>query len=148
MAEQQPLTPFTVSVAGAEDAVRSGLAKTMTCLAPLSLSEDDAGTVELVLAEALNNVIEHALAATDGQTAIEIHGKHDMEGLHLSIIDQGVAMPKGRAPTACAPDVNVAMADMPEGGFGWFMIHTLAQEVQYVRIGDENHLTLTISIRS
>jgi len=146
VAEHLSLYPFAISLVGAESAVRSGLAKTMACLEPLSLSEDDASTVELVLAEALNNVVEHALAATDGQTEIEIRGKHTATGLHLSIIDQGVSMPKGQTPTGTAPDVDVPLEDIPEGGFGWFMIHTLAQEVHYRRIDDKNHLVLTLIV--
>jgi len=140
------LTAFSVSLTGVEGAVRSGLAQTMACLVPLSLSEDEAGTVELVLAEALNNIIEHALAATNGQTSIEIRGECIPVGLNLSVIDQGSPMPAGKAPIGSAPDIDVADADMPEGGFGWFMIQTLAQEVRYERIGESNHLTLTLAL--
>ncbi|WP_299414274.1 ATP-binding protein [uncultured Sulfitobacter sp.] len=142
--EARPL--FCITLTGAESAVREGLAEAMSSLAPLSLSVDEAGTVELVLAEALNNVVEHALAATDGKTMIEISGTHDRRGLRLSIIDEGAPMPKGQTPDAKAPDVDVADADMPEGGFGWFMIHTLATNVQYSRVGDCNHLTLRLAV--
>lgn len=141
-----PPPPFSVSLTGAEDAVRSGLAQAMACIAPLSLTSDEAGTVELVLAEALNNVVEHALAATDGTTTIEIRGNHSKDGLRLSIIDQGLPMPEGQAPGAKAPDLDVAVADMPEGGFGWFMIHTLAKDVRYARVGERNHLTLLLAV--
>jgi serine/threonine-protein kinase RsbW len=138
--------PFTVSFTGAEDAVRGALAQTMTCISPLALSEDEEGTVELVLAEALNNVVEHALARTQGQTTVEIRGNHGADGLRLSIIDQGEPMPEGQTPSAPTPNLDVAIVDMPEGGFGWFMIHTLAQDVRYIRVGNHNHLTLLITV--
>lgn len=146
MAERFPLPPFTLSFAGGEHAVRDGLAQLMTCLAPLSLTTEEAGTVELVMAEALNNVVEHALAATTTQTAIQLRGSHSAAGLRLTVIDQGAPMPKGQAPQENAPDVDVDMSDMPEGGFGWFMIHTLAQKVHYSRIGNANHLSLHLAV--
>lgn len=146
MAERARLPPFTVTLDGHETAVRSGLAHAMACLAPLTLGTDDAGTVELVLAEALNNVVEHALASNVVPSLIELRGSHGTGGLKLVIIDQGAPMPKGKAPNAKQPDLNVPVLDLPEGGFGWFMIHTLATEVTYARVGQANHLTLTLPV--
>lgn len=140
------LPPFAVTLAGTEDAVRDGLSKAMACLESLHLDTDEAGTVELVLAEALNNVVEHALAHTPEQTTIEIHGHHNTSGLHLTVIDHGAPMPKGAAPLSKTPNLDVETSNMPEGGFGWFMIHTLATEVQYARIGTSNHLRLQLPV--
>lgn len=140
------LPPFAVSLAGAESAVRDGLAQTLACLQPLYLNADDAGTVELVLAEALNNIVEHALATTTEQTEIVIRGRHCAEGLYLTVIDHGAPMPKGTAPVAKTPDLNVEPTDMPEGGFGWYLIHTLATEVRYARVGTSNHLSLHLPV--
>lgn len=146
MAERARLPPFTVSLEGREAAVRSGLAHAMACLAPLTLGTDEAGTVELVLAEALNNVVEHALANNIAQSMIELRGSHGTGGLKLVIIDQGAPMPKGTAPNAKQSDLNVPVSDLPEGGFGWFMIHTLATEVEYARVGQANHLTVILPV--
>lgn len=144
MIEPTPL--FCISLIGAEFAVREGLAQAMAGLAPLDLSLDDEGTVELALAEALNNVVEHALAASDGQTKIEISALHDAQGLRFTIIDEGAPMPKGRAPEGKPPDLDVPTAELPEGGFGWFMLHALATEISYTRVGACNHLTLRLPI--
>lgn len=140
------LPPFAVSLAGTEGAVREGLAQAMAHLAPLRLNPDDAGTVELVLAEALNNVVEHALATTFEQTTIEIRGRYGAAGLHLTVIDRGAPMPDGAAPVAKTPNLDVEANDMPEGGFGWYLIHTLATDVRYVRIGTANHLSLQLPV--
>jgi serine/threonine-protein kinase RsbW len=137
---------FIVSLAGKEDAVRIGLSQALAELSPLDLNTDEAGTVELILAEALNNIIEHALAATHGETTIEIHANHDAHGLRLAVVDQGAPMPASKTPDGRAPSLDVATLDMPEGGFGWFMIHTLAQDVQYSRIGTTNHLSLLLHV--
>jgi len=146
MANGKRITPFSVPILGADDSVRAGLALVLAKLAPLCLSNDELGTVELVLAEVLNNVVEHALASTTDTTTIEVRGHHDGFGLHLLIIDQGAPMPTGTAPVALPPDLDVTRADLPEGGFGWFMIHTLASKVQYARIRGENRLNLLLPI--
>jgi serine/threonine-protein kinase RsbW len=140
------LKQFSVSLVGAEDAVREGIAQTMACLAPLELGEDEAGTVQLVLAEALNNVVEHALAGTRGMTLVEIRGSIGDHFLELVVIDEGSAMQEGHAPRPNAPDVGGDMADLPEGGFGWFLINTLAQDIRYERRGEFNHLSLRLPI--
>ncbi|KEJ90410.1 ATP-binding protein [Sulfitobacter donghicola] len=137
---------FVVTLAGKEDAIRSGLAQTLAGLEPLGLNNDETTTVELVLAEALNNVVEHALASTNGETEIEIRTTHDDQGLLLVIVDQGVPMPTGTAPACREPELAVALDDMPEGGFGWFMIHTLTQEIDYKRVEDTNQLSLRLPV--
>lgn len=146
MAESPQLLPFSISLAGRENAVRSGLSDAMAQLSSLSLSSDEASTVELVLAEALNNIIEHALANSGTSTRIEIRGTLTAQGLELLIIDQGMPMPEGVAPIGRLPDVDAAAKDLPEGGFGWFMIHALATQVKYARIKQENHLTLLLPV--
>lgn len=113
---------------------------------PLRLGTEDTATVELVLAEALNNVVEHALANVPMQTTIEIRGEYSAAGLHLTVIDHGAPMPDGIAPVAKAPNIDVEMQNIPEGGFGWFLIHTLATEVRYTRIGTANHLSLNVPV--
>lgn len=140
------LAPFSVSLAGTEHAVRDGLAQAMECLQPLCLTTDDAGTVELVLAEALNNVVEHALADKKTDTTIEIRGCHGAAGLHLTVIDHGAPMPAGAAPAARPPKLDVKTQDLPEGGFGWFMIRALATDVRYDRVGATNQLSLNLPV--
>ena len=140
------LPPFALCLQGTEDAVRDGLAQIMALIEPLHLNTDEAGTVELVLAEALNNVVEHGLANTPTLTAIEIRGSHGPAGMNLTVIDCGAPMPDGTAPVAKTPDMDVETADLPEGGFGWYLIHTLATDVQYARVGTANHLTLQLPV--
>ena len=146
MANGNSIAPFSVPILGAEDGVRAGLALVLSKLVPLGLNVDELGTVELVLAEVLNNVFEHSLATSSDTTTIEVHGHHDSLGLHLLVVDQGMPMPTGKAPVGLAPDLDVTRADLPEGGFGWFMIHTLAKNVHYTRVSGENHLSLLLQV--
>ena len=60
--QDQSLPPFDVCMQSSELAVREALAEISRGLGPLELNPEEAGTVELVLAEALNNIVEHAYA--------------------------------------------------------------------------------------
>ncbi len=145
MTDQWEFGSFDVRISGATLAVRDALSEVLSNLQPLALSDDEAGTVELVLAEALNNIVEHAYDANEKPGEIRIRCWRRKDGLHFAIIDNGLAMPDDKAPVACAPDVNVKVTALPEGGFGWFLIHTLATDIRYARVGETNHLNLRVA---
>ncbi|WP_386800972.1 ATP-binding protein [Litorisediminicola beolgyonensis] len=99
------------------------------------------GLVALVLAEALNNVVEHALA---GRSAgrIDLSLYFTDARLHCRIRDDGAPMPEGAIPVTTRPDLTQETQDLPEGGFGWFLIRELADEVAYTRRRGENQLDI------
>ncbi|MEM8690316.1 MAG: ATP-binding protein [Pseudomonadota bacterium] len=140
------LPPFQVSINSEEMAVRDALAKLMKGLGPLKLDVEEAGTVELVVAEALNNVVEHAYPEGQPSGPINIQCRHKSDGLHLTIIDQGLGMPEGKTPLGERVNVHVDLSHLPEGGFGWFLIRDLAKDVDYVRKGWENRLSLRLAV--
>jgi serine/threonine-protein kinase RsbW len=123
--------------------VREGLMR-MLAVPPLAgLPPQDRGTVELVLAEVLNNVAEHAYAGGAGTVAVTLAPVP--AGISCLIVDHGAAMPEGSLPEGNLPDVpGAALADLPEGGFGWHLIRTLTQDLAYVRTGGVNQLGFTI----
>lgn len=138
--------PFTVSIISDEMAVRNALAEFLTALKPLDLGGEETGTVELVLAEVLNNVVEHAYPDPAAVGRISITCALKTDGLHLHITDEGEPMPEGVAPVGRQASVDVAFDDLPEGGFGWFLIQDLAKDVTYQRVGAENHLSLRLAV--
>lgn len=140
------LPPFHFSVQSSQRAVRTALKELLDGLAPLDLDVEEAGTVELVMAEALNNIVEHAYPEGDASGPINIMCEHARDGLHLKVVDHGRAMPDGQTPVGAAVDVDVALQDMPEGGFGWFLIKDLAKEVQYERSDWENQLKFRLAV--
>lgn len=140
------LMPFDVCIEGGELAVRDALSRVLEGLGPLDLDVEEAGTVELVLAEALNNIVEHAYAPVAGEGPIRIHCVHEADGLHLRIQDEGIAMPDGKTPLGMIAPMGDDLMDLPEGGFGWFLIQDLARDVRYERIGNENALSLRLAI--
>ena len=40
------------------------------------------------------------------------------------------------------------MDDLPEGGFGWGLIHDLTQGLSYRRVAEENHVRFRIDLDS
>jgi serine/threonine-protein kinase RsbW len=127
------------------DAVRAGL-KRILALPPLSgLPPNGRSTAELVLAEVLNNVVEHAYASADHSGSITITLSAGAAGVDCLIVDQGLAMPGGVLPQGRLPGgPDTALQDLPEGGFGWHLIRTLTLDLTYVRNGGDNRLSLTL----
>ena len=144
--QDQSLPPFDVCVQSSELAVREALAEISRGLGPLELNPEEAGIVELVLAEALNNIVEHAYAPSYGCGPIRIECLHKSDGLHLRIRDCGATMPGDKAPPGIAADLGKCLKDLPEGGFGWFLIKDLAEDVKYRRINGENCLDLRLAV--
>ncbi len=134
-------------------AVRAGLAR-MAANRPLShLTPDQRGTVEVVLAEVLNNVAEHAYAGGSGKITVFL--RLVGAGLSCQVTDEGAPMPRGRLPEGNHPVqranpgdsfATVPLADLPEGGFGWHMIRRLTEGLLYSRVGGQNRLCFVIPL--
>lgn len=123
--------------------IRENLARMMAA-APLSdLSEAGRSTAELVLAEVLNNVAEHAYAGQAGPVTVTVRG--GAGGLGCLVVDQGVSMPDGTLPEGRQVSrQDLALADLPEGGFGWHLIRTLTRDLAYTRIAGTNRLSFRL----
>lgn len=122
-------------------AVRNALETLLASNAMLGLDDCARGTAEIVLAEVLNNIVEHAYAATTGEIVISLSPQPD--GVFVAVRDQGRAFPHEELPQGILPAIDSA-ADLPEGGFGWFLIRTLVQSLEYQRTGSTNHLSFTL----
>lgn len=130
-------------------AVRSAVGSVLHGLGFLQLSADARGTLELVLAEALNNVVEHAHGGR-GDGLIEVRVSHDAARaasvLVCELIDDGEPLPGGALATPCAPCVDTEVAALPEGGFGWLVINQLARGIHYARRDGRNRLRFEIDL--
>lgn len=127
-------------------AVRRALESILSGLDHLNLSQDDCSTVELVLAEVMNNIVEHAYAG-DRSGIIELRITNDGRGLACMVIDDGLPMPDGNPPMGKEHDLNCPREDLPEGGFGWALIRELAQDLGYEREEGRNRLTFRLDVR-
>ncbi|ETX28007.1 ATP-binding protein [Roseivivax isoporae] len=97
----------------------------------------------LVLAELLNNVAEHAFRDL-APVPVEVEVRARRGSLYLAIADRGRPMPGGALPAPCLPDLAVARADMPEGGWGWHLVRSLATSLDYRREDGTNRLRVRL----
>lgn len=103
------------------------------------------GDVMLVLAEALNNVIEHAYG-TETSGDIQIKGTLRSQTLSLQIVDKG--RPFEGPPDEVILNTEVyELSEMPDGGFGWFLIKSLTEDIHFSHDGGKNKLTLVVAVR-
>ncbi len=97
----------------------------------------------VVLAEVLNNIFEHSYGGeTGGHIQLSLFLEDD--GIYIETLDFGLPMPGLAIPSPTLPDPGIRTEDLPEGGFGWYLIHTLAPSPQYLRRGNTNILRFTV----
>jgi serine/threonine-protein kinase RsbW len=124
--------------------VRENLRRLMSQPLLSNMPDDVRGTAELVLAEVLNNVAEHAYADRPGPVSVTLH--RDLQGIDCLIVDQGAAMPGGSLPEGRSPGAELGLDDLPEGGFGWHLIRTLTLDIGYARIDGCNRLSFRLPL--
>jgi serine/threonine-protein kinase RsbW len=96
------------------------------------------GQLELILVEAVNNVIEHAYENQPGH-AITVEMSKQGADFVLMIKDQGRPTPETVLHDhEGMPDEHF----LPEGGWGLGLINALADQIEFDRQGDTNILTL------
>ena len=100
---------------------------------------------QIVLAEVLNNIVEHAYQG-DPDGEIQLWWTLGPSGLHVRIADSGRAMPDGKLPLALERRAADHAALVPEGGFGWFLIAGLAHNIVYRRERGMNVLTFRMVV--
>lgn len=127
------------------DNVRLAIKTAMETLGQINLSDEDSSSVEIALAEALNNVVEHAFPNGDPGD-IKLVLRHGRAGLLIEIRDNGKPMPNGRTPLGQHPLDLQPQDNLPEGGFGWFLIRELARDLVYDRENGENFLIFRMSV--
>lgn len=111
-----------------------------------ALSDDVQHTLETVLAEVFNNIVEHAYRDSPGMIKVDLKPKD--HALFVRIQDNGHPMPNGLMPVGAAYDLTEMADDLPEGGFGWFLIRELTEDLTYKRCPNKNMLSFSIALNS
>ncbi|MGR3616967.1 MAG: ATP-binding protein [Paracoccaceae bacterium] len=139
------MNSFKISFVATEDKTREGLSDIMAALKKADLTAEKQGDVEISVAEAVNNVVEHAYAGLP-PAMVQVSGQWNRDQLSVEILDSGHRFVAGRVPVAQQAAVDVPLDDLPEGGFGWFLIHQLTSSVSYTHKDGNNVLTLGFTL--
>lgn len=132
-------------LAATNEGVRAAIRNASDYIAEFNVSQEDLTSVELSLAEVLNNVVEHAYdGTTDGvvELRIWIQDPH----IYIRILDTGRPMPNGRLPLGNPADVGREGCEQDEGGYGLYMIRQLARKLRYTRFGPYNQMSFRITL--
>lgn len=100
-------------------------------------------SLRLSVAEALNNIVEHAY---DGRIGMPIVTQVSAAPARCEVrlIDEGKPMPGGEIPDGSGSTFDPDdIENLPEGGFGWLLIRAEMDDVGYERREDRNFLRLT-----
>lgn len=102
-------------------------------LEPLPLEQQY--RLNLALAEGFTNAVRHAHAGLPIETPIQIHLKRDRDCLEIRIWDQG---------NPFNPDLleEPKPGTLRQGGYGWFLLRRLADQVCYDRHHEQNCLVI------
>ncbi len=136
---------LTRVVGSTSEDVRETLRRLSADLGRLGVLETDREAVEVVLAECMNNVVEHAYCESpDGEFELKLCLTR--ESLFCRVEDRGRPMPGLAIPAGDTHDLSVELDDLPEGGFGWFLIRELTRDLNYCREEDRNSLSFNIRL--
>ena len=133
---------FIITLPSGPGAARDVLSALGDFLTAAASCDDMRSTIDIVLAEALNNVIEHAYP--DGTGPIYLRAQLSTSRLEVLIRDRGIPLPDHLIlpDEAGGPDP----ADLPEGGFGWHLIRTLADGLGHARLARWNELKVVFNL--
>ena len=101
--------------------------------------------MNLVLSELLTNIVKHAYSSSSAPSQdckIEVHARFLGQFLEVLIIDQGVELPDYVLEKAKIEFDGNDIFGLPEGGFGWSIVHSIIDQVVYQRVNNSNRLLL------
>ena len=136
---------INIGFAATQIAARQAIVATIARLTDFGISQSRCGDIEIALAEAVNNVVEHAfedLPDATGRITCLTRG----DTLIVEINDTGRILPNSRLPVAKVANLEGPLSELPEGGFGWSLIRKIAENVTYERTGNQNRLVLEFQV--
>ena len=107
--------------------------------------EERYDTLQLCIAEAINNIVEHAYGGAPGHPVSAAVSLLENR-IDVRLTDWGRPMPNGEPPSSWDGFDPDDLENLPEGGFGWMLIRSEMDDVQYSRKDDANVLCLTLLV--
>lgn len=140
--DEGPRSLISLYFPAQDTAVRAALLKVDAALQEEGIARDLRDRSQIALAEACNNIVEHAypFAATDDpMITLDIAG--DRGGLQITLRDRGGPMPDGQLPGNDLPLIDLEdPLSLPEGGFGWPLLRSMTRALSLSRRNGQNIL--------
>ncbi|WP_298853672.1 ATP-binding protein [uncultured Ruegeria sp.] len=140
-------TCLELSFPATETEASAGISQLSAGLAKRGLPPHKADDVKIALAEAINNVVEHAYNGV-APAKVRVTCRLDQDRLDILISDTGHPLPGCHPPDGTPASLGTRIQDLPEGGFGWFLIHQLTNDIWYERRDGCNRLSLRFNFES
>ena len=106
------------------------------------LPDDVLTNVNLVLDEVVSNVVKYGRAPAEG-VAADVSLTLAGDRLTIQVSDSGIAFnPLDARP----PNLDLPIMDRPVGGLGIHIVRTLAEDLNYRRENNRNHLSLSMRV--
>jgi serine/threonine-protein kinase RsbW len=130
-------------------AVRDALIAVDAALAAAKVESGLRERAQIALAEACNNIVEHAYATQDDarDPMITLDIAADLGGLQVILRDRGGPMPEGGLPGGELPDIDPDdPCGLPEGGWGWPLLRRMARSLSLSRRENQNILRFRLPL--
>ena len=131
---------FRLAFDSGEHQTRAALACLCNHMQACGLDSEVMSTVELVVAEVINNITEHAYPGVNGPILLQVQFEPD--SVVCMFTDSGAPFARGAPPDGKL----IPPLALPEGGFGWHIIRALSTDLDYERSGSTNRLRLRIRV--
>jgi serine/threonine-protein kinase RsbW len=137
-----PRALISLHFAAQDVAVRAALLKIDAHLRSLGIDDDLRDRTQIALAEACNNIAEHAYAQDlSDDPSITLDIACDRGGIQVTLRDKGGPMPEGQLPGPDLPPLDLDDPNLlPEGGFGWPILRSMARALSLSRCNGQNIL--------
>ena len=126
------------------------MAKSISAMYLLSsLPEEDAGMIELAVAEIGNNVVEHAYQDQPGGQ-LEIRYQQLTTGIEITLVDSGIPLPEEQMYKVKKPQLMDVDLDDPStwltSGRGLGIVDQVMDTQNYERLDKRNYFRMTKSL--
>lgn len=109
-----------------------------------ALPATEISSVQIVVAEVLNNITEHAYP-DQHPGSFNLHVRVTRDQIVAVVSDHGERVPDCVLFSHPLADPGGDAADLPEGGFGWSLIHVLSARIRHRYVDGQNWLAIAIS---
>lgn len=136
-------TAFLIEIPLQSRAVAEVVQEVSSRLHAVQINEDRTGSIQLVLFELLSNVCRHSGLDSKAHFTLYVFVKNST--VFVVVVDTGIEVPASVISAASGHDyefdVNIE-EDIPSGGLGLPLIHSLSSRFEYVRSGQKNYTAL------